>query len=826
MNSILIFRNSLKASLLLFVHVFCSAVYAQLPPPYEGLSPDSPFGMDMRAGIEGNIAIAKDLGLKWTRGLGNEWFNQWDGDTAAVRTQIKQFQRGGLMPLIVLFYPLGEFKAGPSALGLPSKERIDPSSTYTYYDRYLDKVYRLVEATHDLVPYYEHWNEPWVDEWAWHDGTAEEYRQMTRDIWDKVKADFPEVQLIGGGSVAYNRDNLYPKGLTPGYVDGTVNHAYAYPGPGVYGSVLTQFELDKTYAQNDGEAGAWQTEFGTYLDMFPESSNQQEWVGKTLVPSYLLHMLAAHHADRPIRLFWFNWSGHGGHDIDDNEYAKSAYRTMTRMVEGTKIHGGAFPASKAMWGVVFANDYSEDSRTRAALFVNAPYLGDIGNPWEPGGGRGDGDLPSDAYAGTLSIADRSGMQAFTYRGEPIENLNSITLNPSEVVWLIADMSPDEMMTELQNAQFDLKTQIKVTPLSLSGVPMKGRTLDFKVENVVNKTLDGTLEISAPGGWTLNESEQVIASLEPGEQRVISFVIDEYQLAINNTYDLSYTVRVDGSQHVLTNEWTIQTASAPKATFEIDGDISDWATVVATTMGKGDYQFKLAWDDSYLYFAAKVADSTHDPFPPFEESMAWFMDNRIDGALDDGERDGLYIAIDCIEQNPDDLLYGHPYYEKAAAADVDYEFFATYCAGEKSELWRYRAPGSNHQGYYPTSVKGLPISLGKMDASADGGKEGRVSYSREGNVTTYEGAINWSAIPELKVQLSELEPGAYHFPHVAWRVKGGNAGTQIWTIASGQLEEGVAGFVPTWKSGQLQNGGRVISRWSFVNGDGRSLPERP
>ena len=809
------FRNLRQTLIIGFLCLVLSITYgqfspsyssAQLPPKYTGLAPNSPFGLDFGYSDPKFIgAVSQDLGIKWIRGIQVE-FDSWDGNPQKLRDRINTLKSYGLSSLQTLFYPQ-DWKEGK--LG-PPKNR----------DAYVQKAYDWVAATHDLMPYYEHWNEPWVDEWAWNGGTAEEYRDIIKQIWNKVKPQFPNANLIGGGSLAYNRDVMYAKGNDIGYVDGSVNHAYAFPSPNAFHATLMQLTLDRKFSKTQGSSGAWQTEFGTYRDMF--SRDQDLWVARTIPSSYLLHMLAGHYAQRPVRAFWFNWSGHGMHDIKDNEAAKDAYRTITRVLEGTEIVDDVFPQSKSMWGIVFKNNYSVDNRARAAVFVNGPFYGDLGNPWTPDGGhQAKGKVPSDEYSGTMSI-NGSGIQVYDYKGNRINNLSHIPLTPVEVVYILADMPASQLKQILKNTDFKLKTEIKVTALSLSGTVIKGRTIDIKVENVVNKPRSGTLTITPPKGWTLSTNSRGFKNLQPGEQRILSFPINTGTNSDNN-YNLSYSLSINGKSSPQTGSWKIQSAYAPKKTMNVDGNLKDWSDIMATNMGDGTYKFKVAWDDNNLYFAGEVADDRHEPFPPFNPSFEWFRKNRVDGAKGDDNKDGLFINIDCTKNNPDDLLLGHPLYEKALAADVDYEFFATYSTGNNSELWRYRATGTNHQGYYPTNAT-LKPQLMKMNASPSGGAEGKIQFSRSGNKTIYEGAISLNAIPELKSELSKLSPGNYYFPNLAWRVNGGNKGKKFWTIESGQWEEGGYGFVPQWLSGSLANGGRVISRWAFVNGDGSTLPK--
>jgi hypothetical protein len=789
-------------SLTIYAQLPGRANYTQLPPKYTGLAPNSPFGLDFGYSDPKIVGpISQELGIKWVRGIQIE-FDSWKGDRKILRDRINTLKSYGVSSLQTPFYPT-EWKE-PNKLGPPKN-----------VDTYVQKFYDWVAATHDLMPYYEHWNEPWVDEWAWNGGTAQEYRDMIKKIWNKVKPDFPNVSLIGGGSLAYNRDILYGKGNDIGYVDGSVNHAYAFPSPNAFHSTLMELTLDQKFSKTQGEAGAWLTEFGTFRDMF--SSDQDLWVARTIPSSYLLHMLAGYYAQRPVKAFWFNWSGHGPFDLKNNDAAQDAYKTMTRVLEGTKIVDDVFPNSKSMWGIVLENDYSADNRARAAVFVNGPFYGDLGNPWNPNeSSQAKGNVPSDEYSGTMSIKG-SHIQVYDYKGNRINDLSQIPLHPVEVVYILADMPASQLKEILQNADFKLKQEIKVTALSLSGSVRKGRTIDLKVENVINKPLSGVFTVTPPQGWTLSTNRIAFENLQPGEQRIISFPINSFSTNSRNNYNINYSLSIKDKSSPQTGSWKIQSAYAPRKTINVDGQLNDWSGVIATNMGDGAYKFKVAWDLNNLYFSGEIADDHHVPFPPFDSSFEWFRKHRVDGAKGDDNVDGLFINIDCTENNPDDLLKGHSLYEKALAADVDYEFFATYSEGNKSELWRYRSPGTNHQGYYPTNAT-LSPPLMKMKASPSGGAEGKIQFTRSGNKTIYEGAISLSVIPELKSKLGSLKSGDYYFPNLAWRVNGGNQGKKFWTIESGQWEEGGYGFVPQWLSGSLANGGRVISRWAFVNGD--------
>ena len=777
--------------------LFSHGAHAQLPSRVTGLQINSPFGMDIAGDPANKVNVGNDLGAKWVRGLGNDYFGDWNGDKNDVKNRITQMKDGGVMPLVSLFYP-GEWII-PGKLGPPAD-----------MNAYVEKCWNMIDAAQSLDPYFEHWNEPWVNEWAWNGGSDEDYRQMIKRIWNRTKPTYPNIQLIGGGSTAFNRDVMWAKGSDIGYADGSICHAYGFPNGSLLGIVANQLELDKKYSKSQGMAGAFQTEFGTYPSMY--AADKTMWVGRSVAPSYLLHMLAGFYAGRPVKCFWFSYGSDGEFSIDANDFAKDGYRTMTTILEGAKITADAFPKSKAINGIIFANVSSNDTRARATVWATATYLGSGAAARDPYNNSGDALTPSDEFSGSMSIASSNNMQAYDYLGNRINGLNNIPLYPAQVVYFLANMTSDEMKDAVTNATFDLKNEVKVTPMSLEGPVVAGRTLDFKVENQVNRLRSVNLSFTPPSGWSMDATSATF-DLQPGEIRIVKFKINSGSASANNLYGFSFSYNSNGK--TFNKNWTTQVAYAPRKTITVDGNLSDWGDVIAASMGSENYKLKLAWDENNFYFSAEISDDTHSPYPVFKPGdFAYFCNNRFDYV----NRDGIILALDCMKDNPDDLLKGYANYEKACASDMDYQFFAQLAQGNVSEVIRYTAPGTNYQGYYPlNAVTNPPIQA--INATPSGGTEGKVEFLRSGNKTIYEGAIAWNAIPQLRDSVMSLVANGFCDPNFAWKVIGGNAGDKFWTNESGQLEEGTYGFFPSWISGQLSNGGRVITRWAFTNGNG-------
>ena len=321
----------------------------------------------------------------------------------------------------------------------------------------------------------------------------------------------------------------------------------------------------------------------------------------------------------------------------------------------------------------------------------------------------------------------------------------------------------------------------------------------------------------------------------------------------NRYPIAYRARagvIDQS-----GQQVVQVAVASYGTPQIDGDLSDWAGVVPTTMvsrGGKDYRqimlnpdlakqligenrntdtvlYRLwtRWDEKNLYVAAEIPDATLTTNSTFEDdpySFPFLVDC-------------LQMAFGCLQKNPDDLLRGNPLYEKSTAADVDYEFAATLArytgAGPKfaakpawngnwatapriPQLQRLVAPGTNFQTFYPTNPA-LKPPVGPLRTTADNNAEGQIAiiYDDAKQVLRYEMAISWNCLPELGRQVNALKPGESLPTRFAWGVNdAGGRGRTFWQQEAGEVQPGGYGFSPHWGGGNRDFGGRILTDWGF------------
>ncbi|GAA5194572.1 hypothetical protein GCM10023322_59300 [Rugosimonospora acidiphila] len=802
-----------------------------LRPTANGVRPDSAFGLGIRSEGDPTITkrIAQLMGVKWTRGVAsvdptkvspapNTFWGQADIDVA--RAEVAEWLTYGIKPTGFINYNMA-WNVQPGANGQPLQ---------VYQNRpkdlnaHADMVYHAIAPLQDLVQNWELWNEPWVHGRFWSTGDSQDYRDMTKLIWDKVKADFPDVNLIGGGSVSYNRDSVYAKGSTSaGYIDGSVNHAYGYPDATQYAMAKTQVKMDKLWSQSHGRGGQWQTECGTcVVDSFPDlpAEDANYAVARTLAPTYLLHMLAGAEEGSPIRIFWFSLcydKPYSGQEFNIYDITTKtpfptvvAYATMTSLLEDATLSTELYPDAKSTWGFLFR---TADGKGRAAIYCDQIY-------------DGTDEHPAAGYNGTVTLTDASGVRVYDYLGRALADGSkarvTLTLSPWEVLYFETDRDADSLRDALTTkAIFDYDRPLVVTPLSLTKPLGTGSELRVRVENTTPTTLTATLRVAEPPGWRLKFTNILCANLEPGEQRVVSFPITQYQVSADNQYRIDWTARVTGHQGAdPSGSGTVRLTYLPYRSIAVGGDASQWSDIVPVTLTSvskaGDskqYTLRGAWDDDFVYFRAETQDLIAFFNPAFASNPYLFP----------FQADDIQLAFDTGNK-PEDLLAGDRHYEKCLTS-LSHLYVATLAsrtsdhaaADSFPQLHRQCAPGTNYQTYYPTNAA-LPTPLGPMDASPTAGTEGRVQITRDAvaKTTIYEVAIAWSQLPEIA---AELPTAAGQTATMTFAFAVGDAGTNghgqtFSTTQSEAPQSACYNFAPFWGTGSQATGGRVDTLWGL------------
>lgn len=786
--------------------------------------PDSPFGMGIRSESSPVITkqIAQRIGVKWTRGIvavqpdtvspspGVFW---GQAEIDAARAEVQEWNRYGIEALGSINYNMSwNVEPGP-----------DGKPVLLYQNRpkdmaaHADMVYHSIAPMQDLVQNWELWNEPWVHGWTWMTGDAQDYRDMCKLIWDRVKPDFPQVNLIGGGSVTYNRDIVYAQGSKDtGYIDGSVNHAYGYPDPTQYAMTKTQIKMDRRWSRTKGRGGQWQTELGNAEFNFTDVPAGQApyGVARTVAPTYLLHMLAGAEEGSPVRAFWFSLSydkPYSGDDFDIYDIATRtpkpavvAYATMTGLLEDARMEGELYPDAKSTWGFLFRG---ADGKGRAAVYCDQLF-------------DGTEEHQSAGWTGTLTLDGARGIRVYDYLGRRLADGRSsrvtLPLNPWEVLYFDSDLSPAALKAVLtRGASFDYSTPVKVSLLSFTKPLDTTSAVEVRVENVSPQKLGARVRITPPSGWRLAAPVSPVVELAPGQAKTLSFPVTAFQVDSRNAYTVGYEVTVPqrpGLRQSGTQD--VQVAYLPFRSITVGGSASQWNGVLPVTMtsttAAGDtkkYAFQAAWDHGFLYVRAVVEDDvqlSNAPFPANEYLFPF-------------KADSIQLAFDALADKTEDLLAGDAHYEKCLRS-ISHLYVATLATGGVSELHRQLAPGTNYQTYYPTNAV-LPTPLGPLDAKPDSGAEGRVLVSRDdtGKQTRYEVALAWSQLPELAAAVRAARPGTVTPATFAVQVTDAGTGGHGATYSTTTAEPPTSGcynFAPFWGTGAQFAGGRVDTRWGI------------
>lgn len=791
--------------------------------PVEGLRPDSPFGINLRESDTVPIPeVARRMGVKWLRTesvISPTTINPQPGvfwgqtQIGAARAYAQKYRDLGISTIALVSYTQ-VWNVIPRADGtLPPPSQSRPKDL----NAQAEAVYRGIAAVHDLVDNIEIWNEPWVMSGFWPNGTGADYLQMARLIWDRVKPDFPDVNLIGGGSVEYNRDILYALGAhNRGYVDGSVLH---YEGGGELAAAKTQVVLDRKWSKSGGRAGQWETEVAEFVGSYtylPEA--EREWTAaRGVATTYLRFWLGK--GDKPMHIFWFVLQtaaadDFGIYNLNGTPKPQAiAYAAMTHFLEDTTLVGDVYPAAKSTWGVLFER---KDGGATAVIY---PQMS--GAFYYPDGG----------HRGTLTLSGAKGITVYDYLGaqladDSIDDTLRLALRPEEVTYLVSDLSSAELRDLLtKRAVFDYEQPFTVTPLSFTEPVGDQATIEVQVENLSPNPLSGRLTLSGPPTWSLARPDAQIPQLAPGEKRLLQFPANRTTADANNQYPISWRLEVHRDNRTVATQQgvqTLQVAYAPYAHITVDGDLSDWADIIPVTLSTSStptttppstpvtYTAWTAWDDDSFYFAAKVPDQKLDTDPPYAANPF---------QIPSADTDHIQLAFDLIKDNaPDDLLLGDPLYEKACASDVDHLFCASRASDGTTVLRREIAPGTNYQeSYYPIVDRGVTPPLGPMQVTATGGNEGTLVIRRDetNKETIYELAMAWPTLAPLHDRLATLGSDKTIQTTFAFEVGDQSAGTRAyWTAEAGQLDNGAHGFAPFWNSASRASGGRILTRWGF------------
>jgi len=646
----------------------------------------------------------------------------------------------------------------------------------------------------------ENYNEPWegggISGWA---RDCLEYREIQRTIARGARKVSPDIRILAASSIMNTEDKLYSDGSDEfdQYVDVFTDH-YVVPA-NCYGPMVA------------AKRGKWSMETETWFVnaeyLLPQAVAQFMASGQKRIAPW-----------HPSMLF------DAVPGVDDARLIPApvvaATAAFNYFVTGKEFERVVF-LDHLPWVFQFGKDDDKD-----ALLVMFGQLFSIGDdspkarPWAQVDSADGGEMTIDNGDGLLKFYDLAGNP--TYVGEKTVTL-PMTIFPT---YILCDKGPKAAAERIKAAKITGKRPVEIIPRDFDRpLTAEGASLTVEITNRLNRDISGTLKIIPPKEIPLFNlvTNGIPLAIPAGATLTVKAKVDIDKVTPleGNAYPFSFIFNTADDHAKAEYAETLHVTAAPKRTFTIDGNLDDWKDIPGVTVIAGAVkadktelmrrpwldlkdqlpdgsfaEFKLAWDENYLYIAARVRDKTPDatgprlegrdeddyfhsaasdnisPYKEFLEKEQYkgksFADvpwvyRRSPEANSPYRRDRLQIAISAslkhdgprqgrvggempvvnwhdLTPTTDRVPFGFH-----AVPDTDYEYSLYLCGDGKSECWRLLAPGVPRIHDYPRQPRGE-----KTTGPVKGAKH---VVKLDGDTFIYELAIPREEIPTVK-----LEPG--------------------------------------------------------------------
>jgi hypothetical protein len=819
-------------------------------PPYPGVRPDSFFATNASPRQGEDLQLLESIGMKVQRGHfapnvathNPNWPKEMPAgqavplDFPSIDKEWKEMRAHGLWVLPI---------AGNSLVGDNVFDRIPLADHLGIYGPPNDNE-RFIRTWETILKHYpefttiEFWNEPWVYGWTWA-APPDAYRQLQRDWCRMALAINPHYRLLAGNSVAFVRDELEPfPDCWEGLLEGVTNHPYA---DGVLqknfrsGDVFRSIDETRLTARDLGLPYAYLTEGGTaYPD--PRSSGEPERFNnienaQKLVQYYVATALSG--------LFMGNaqWEiGYGPGWTKSN----TAFAVLTHFLEDRVPLVDLWPRQELLWGGVFANrkfatpairslPRSSELTTRWNVAVPSERCEDETKVAVIWGLTGQSDEWLDTR-GELVIADASDLRAYNMMGEEIPASQGrlvLPISPNPVYVTSDVLSVLALRDQIQGGHIRRLTPINFYALSLQAPAMENQSLIVRLQNQINRRLNGTITLRVAG------TKEVVSrrfEVDSGELTDIPLPWPAVPERVDNRYPIGLTVRLDKNEAgpgesfpPIPRSQTLAVARVEKRTVHFTGVLSDWADITPVTVdsrwsqGQGrdagylrnpNEQQKpreisanrvtgnvyTAYDDDFVYIGAAVQEehfqcSAGQPFTVtlgnFSTTLPYLQ----------GVPDGLHFITEC--GNVFQFSFGFrdrvpsagrqiddPRAWKGVFYDTDYSYVA-HVSAQGDQLIRIWGPDTGRRnGYQTESVPGGgPVPGGLIKITRDDASK----------LTLYE-----VGIPRRQLALFDPNNRQCRFGFILYNSDLPNAGALAWSNLAGVFDywQTPGSFPPTWR----------------------------
>jgi hypothetical protein len=450
------------------------------------------------------------------------------------------------------------------------------------------------------------------------------------------------------------------------------------------------------------------------------------------------------------------------------------------------------------WIFVFDGLPAEDTKRVNAEDGTIVILGDIKQLYDPNRTvfrqiqvAADAQLTLDNHEHRFRAYDSNGND-MTSTGKTL----TVPLNGSGY-FLRGDGRPGSfaaLVEATKTAQIRGLTPVEIVAHDLTARIDQHSSLRLTLTNVLDHAVTGDVTASL-AGVTLSPDHKRV-KLAANETQDVLFPVTGGKASPSNVYALETQMNA-GADGTSSHKEDLHVNQIAHRTITVDGDLKDWAGVLPQVLpgtGIGANMTEEAWlpfkdfsqgttnglttaylayDESYFYFAAKIADNTVDPgmirFADRNDDSYFYPDRvvGIDGTTlfwptgvrhytyrghfdvpsGSGEHDNVQIAFNVLPNkpwlpNPPGVM---PHF--VTYWDTDYEYAFNNVAkayGGGTEIWRLQGPGIPRKHFFPRQPKspidGGPVSTGKLVIRHDNGTR------------LVEAAIPWSEMPEVYARI--------------------------------------------------------------------------
>ena len=626
----------------------------------------------------------------------------------------------------------------------------------------------------------ENYNEPWdgggISGWA---SDIPTYQTLMKLISDNAKSVDPKIPILGCCSVMNTEDKLYSTGTNEfdKYIDIYTDH-YVSPVAS-YGP-----EVAKLHGKESMDTETW---FSDAEYDLPQVATQYLACGQNRLSPWHPAML-------------YDAPSYSQDSFIEPRPLCAATAAFNYFITGLKFNKMVFQ-DHLPFAFQFGPDDGKDS-----VVIMLGQLMPIGSTemrtliWRQINADNGGKITIDNSDGSLQFFDLAGNPEFVGQATVTIALNDMA------TYIKSPQGPAQIAKKLAAAKIEGKRFLEIVPHDFNTLPnSKDAILRVELRNRLNKAITGNIAVTPPTGMTLNPATQAV-SLNAGETKTFEFPVASATLSPENSYPCKFDFT--GADGNASYSETMNAAVVPKKTMQVNGDMSQWADVPGFSVAGSDSgidlselarkpwteiqkgnpkvtsgEFKMTWDDNFVYVCAQVNDVTPEPHSnlrmegrneddyfhsaaddnvsPYKEFIEDFRkkNNQPNASFgevpyvykknpDEGNpffRDRLQMAFDTTPGYhdltpatavPDDLH---------AEPDTDYEYSLYWVNDGKNnngELFNALKPGMPRVSFYPHEPKG------KLWPGAVPGAQ--IFVKRDGNTYIYQAAIPKSEIPDLKL----------------------------------------------------------------------------